>query len=988
MTHDPPNPGSSSTTGGPKPPPTRYATGSEAEVHSDPLPGVAVPPRRSTHESMSVEETAPEAVESSGEDEEELEKDPRQGMILAGWRMDVLLDHGPQSNLYAASNQDAERAMVKVLHAELRNDEGIRKRIFREAILARKLSLPGVVKILFNDVTHGGEPFIVCERVVGRSAARLVELAEGPFEENAALSFAVALIDVLDACHQRGVVHRTVHPTNVFLTVDGEVKVLDFGSALVDSELESLDLLTLRSDLHGGVAPELIAHEGAYGDARSDVWSVGALLLTLLTGARVTPAAPSAAWNEGQELEAAFTATAIAYQAVPLDPRHVNARVSAEAAAIVNYATAKSPGDRFPSLVAMRDELVTLLRNRGIDAANLPDRQARLAGILRQFYASRDELENEETGAWRSAEILRTLFRLVENVLYSARRHGWDHAETEVRLSHLVDKVIAAAADDAEGIFWINRPYSFEFRGEAFWQPTAPLDRITYNLFDAGFRKMHLLPGITDEEARTFLRWLTLDPEQDLAIEDDMATKYWGHEFTHVHCDLVSAVVLQDADDYEMLDQELQAMRASAIGQLRSTIQSKLSGNHEAVAADAAQESDEATADYVISRGSLLNLSPVVQKGLGEALFNPIPMWRGRIADVLARAIPNALHVGDIEMVLGPYDQLVEHAFGDEGHFADALEVFGSLAERFDDPRVLARLALPFSQEGRLEKLMRILVPKGQRILYGQELPFLADRVGRLLQHVDGEHMSVVIEAISHSHDRTMLSILLDYVSRNASGHQNMIGELLATAHPLLGSNLIAILTEHLRADSVAALEHAFQSPHPKLRVEAAEVLARYAPRRSYRVLKELIRHDEPNIRQRAVEAIGRNKLMLAAEDLFARLNERGFHQLPVAERKAVMWTVWQIQPDKAEAALCELVTSHGLVANDDLDASRVAAVEVLQDLALSDVALDALATASKKRWWNSTTLRDSATGAHQIVAQRIADIEVTIAQRKSSEDR
>lgn len=906
------------------------------------------------------------------------ERDERVGLILSGWRLDVLLGEGRTARVYAASSQAGQRAAVKVMNRHFRGDERIRRRLFREANNARRAEHPGVTAILDNDVTHAGEPYIVMERLYGRDLNRLRKLVGGPIPEREALAVAIELCDLLSHCHERGIVHRNLAPFNVYVTVDGDVKVFDLGSAFVEQDSAEQTLQSLATDLHGYIAPELLASARAFGDATADVWSAGAILTSILADTDIADSTASAVWHQLDPEEP--PPGAIPYASLPQPLRTLRGDVSPDVAAIVDQAMARDPAARFRSATELRDALVAALEIRDPEAAHSAEaRTERLAAFMRRFYDSREELEKEETGAWRSAEVLRELFRLVENVLYSARRHGWDHAETDVRLQYLVERVLAAVADDPDGIFWVVKPYSFEYRGEAFWQPEPPFDALTYNVFDAGFRKMHLLPGLGEAEALEFLRWLTLDPDDDLAIEDDLATVFWGHEFVHVRCELVSAVVLQDVEDYEQLDRELQEMEADAIRHLRSTITSRLTGRYDDSGAH--PEAPGEQADYVVARSPLLEMDPALLDGLGDAMHHVMPMWRGRLAQIVAAAIPDSLRRGDPSMVFEPYDQFVKDALANNA-YTDALELFGAISERLDDPRILARLARPFTVESRFVKLMRVIVPRNERIVYGPELDFLADRLGRLLQHVPADQTPTVIEALARCHDRTILGLLLDFVELHAGGFQHPLGELLRSVPPLLGSNIIAILTQHLSPDTIDALEYAFESEHPKIRVEAAEVLARYSPRRAHRELRLLIRHEEPQIRQRAVEAIGRNKLTMAAEELLARLDEKDFHDLPIGERRALMWTVCRITEEKGEAALAQLVAGHGIVANEERDASRLAAVEILSELAITEESIEALEAAARKRWWNSKELQAAARQALPIVSARVADLDAELAAR------
>ena len=906
---------------------------------------------------------------------EEPRIDDRLGTILAGWRLDAPIGQGRVAAVYAASNQENARAAVKVMDPDFKGDERVRKRLFREANIARFVDHPAAVPVLLNDVTAGGDPFLVMPRLFGRDLFRLMALFDGKLAPVTAILIALETLDLIEHCHAQDVHHRNLAPFNLYLTVDGEIRVFDFGSAFVRGELGVQSLAAFNSDLHGYIAPELLLSAEAEGDHRTDIFSLGACLFSMLSGLRIADAVGQAVWLDVDAPEA--TAGSVPHEAIPslaVAAPHLPSTLHA----LVDKAVARDPNDRFETAAVLREALVEELGPSGEKLArDQAERRRSLAATLGRFYSSIDEIEREETGAWRSAEILRSLFRLVENVLYASRRHGWDHGETTVRLEFLVENILKSVADDEEGVFWIVRPYSLEYRGEAFWEPESPYDRIVYNIFDAGFRKMHLLPGIDANECREFLRWLTLDPDEDLAVEDDLATMFWQREFQFVRCELVSAVVLQDVEDYERLDEELQEMRADAIDHLRATIASRLAG----VETEETAVPPEEQADYFVSRASLLQMDPELLADLDRSTQSMAPLWRGRLAHILSVALPDARTHGDHDMVVRPYQTLMRISV-EANRLSDALELFGRLAQTADD-ETAEFLAKPLLDHDRFATVMRFLVPANERLVYNDELEFLSSRLPLLLNLAPAVHMPLVVAALGRCHDRVILGMLLDYVERNATGFEDVLGKELESVNPLLASNLIAILTEHFGPATVDALTHAFKNPHSKVRVEAAEVLARYAPRRAFRELRKLIRDDEARIRTRAVEAIGANKLSEGARDLLDRMEERGFHQLPIRERRAVMKTAVAITDDKGELQLAELVKSHGLTADEDLDASRLAAVEILSEVAYSDAAVEALKAAAKKRWWNSKELQEAAKAAETAVTQRIIDLDMELSARR-----
>jgi serine/threonine protein kinase len=157
----------------------------------------------------------------------------------------------------------------------------------REGSVANKIQHAGVVRVLDDDDDEVEQTvFLVMELLHGESLeqrwARLgsrMPLAE-------ALTHADAILDVLAAAHAAGIVHRDVKPENVFVTNDGVLKVLDFGIArLLDGSGA-----TRSGEVFG--TPAFMPPEQASGrvreiDPRSDLWSVGAVLFTLLSGVHV-----------------------------------------------------------------------------------------------------------------------------------------------------------------------------------------------------------------------------------------------------------------------------------------------------------------------------------------------------------------------------------------------------------------------------------------------------------------------------------------------------------------------------------------------------------------------------------------------------------------------------------------------------------------------------------------------------------------------------
>jgi serine/threonine protein kinase len=159
-----------------------------------------------------------------------------------------------------------------------------RERFFREAEAAGRLSHPGIVTIF--DVGEEPEthaPYIVMEFVAGQSLDKvLLARNDNKLPPEIALQVALELAEALDCAHGQGVVHRDLKPANILVTGDGHVKIADFGVAKLNLANHTLGGRVLGTPAY--MSPEQLGGEAV--DGRSDLFSLGVVLYTVLTGYR------------------------------------------------------------------------------------------------------------------------------------------------------------------------------------------------------------------------------------------------------------------------------------------------------------------------------------------------------------------------------------------------------------------------------------------------------------------------------------------------------------------------------------------------------------------------------------------------------------------------------------------------------------------------------------------------------------------------------
>jgi Tol biopolymer transport system component/tRNA A-37 threonylcarbamoyl transferase component Bud32 len=220
------------------------------------------------------------------------------GKSLGPYEIVSQIGAGGMGEVYKARDTRLDRTVaIKVLPPERIRDPQARERFDREARAISSLNHPRICTL--HDVGHeGGIDFLVMEYVEGKSL-------KGPVPVDEALRLGAQIADALDHAHRHGVVHRDLKPENILVTKSG-VKVLDFGVAKLSREPERAQDATVTQTLtqegtvvgsYHYMSPE--QWEGREADARSDIFSFGALLYETLTGRRAfegkTPASVAGA---------------------------------------------------------------------------------------------------------------------------------------------------------------------------------------------------------------------------------------------------------------------------------------------------------------------------------------------------------------------------------------------------------------------------------------------------------------------------------------------------------------------------------------------------------------------------------------------------------------------------------------------------------------------------------------------------------------------
>jgi tRNA A-37 threonylcarbamoyl transferase component Bud32 len=275
------------------------------------------------------------------------------GSTLGAFVLRGAIGSGGMGEVYEAEDTRLHRRVaLKVIRHDVAADPVRRARLEHEASAVAMLNHPNIVTVHSLD-EHEGVLFITMELIEGATLSAALP-AHG-FTLDRLLPLAIQLADALGAAHSLGIVHRDLKPTNIMITRDGVIKVLDFGLSRLSVDesagKDTTDALTIDGHLVGTapyMSPEQI--DGYVADARSDLFSLGIVMFEMATGQRPFSGATPLA-----------TLTSI-LRDVPPSADEVNPDVPEELARIIDRCLVKDPTRRMQSAIDLRGRLEDLAR--------------------------------------------------------------------------------------------------------------------------------------------------------------------------------------------------------------------------------------------------------------------------------------------------------------------------------------------------------------------------------------------------------------------------------------------------------------------------------------------------------------------------------------------------------------------------------------------------------------------------------------------------
>jgi non-specific serine/threonine protein kinase len=288
------------------------------------------------------------------------------GKTVSHYRIIDKLGGGGMGVVYRATDTRLGREVaLKFLPEEISQDKLAVERFQREARAASGLNHPNICTIYDVDEFEG-QPFIVMELLEGETLKH--HIGGKPMAIEAALQFATQISDALEATHAHGIIHRDIKPANLFLTRRGQAKILDFGLAKLTAQKQRMGETvgaSMGATIAGGMGDHLTTSGSSVGtvaymspeqargeevDARTDLFSLGAVLYEMVTGRE------------------AFTGgtTAVVFDAIlnrpPMPIARLNPALPAGMDQLIGRLMVKDREKRTPTAAKLHSELLLLKR--------------------------------------------------------------------------------------------------------------------------------------------------------------------------------------------------------------------------------------------------------------------------------------------------------------------------------------------------------------------------------------------------------------------------------------------------------------------------------------------------------------------------------------------------------------------------------------------------------------------------------------------------
>lgn len=276
--------------------------------------------------------------------------------VLDGYKINNEFASGGMAKIYDAIQVSLNRPVaIKFLSKSLLSHDEAKSLFERESLIIAQLNHPNIVQIIDKGISEESQPYFVMEKIKGIDLSQMLSQGELPFSKK--MDIAIQLCKGLAYAHKNSVIHRDIKPSNIIIDQHANVKILDFGIAIADTEKRTNEQTAVMGT-EGYVAPE---QEADYGKATvtSDIYSVGILFYDLF-GSLTDSRNKKAAERLGKD-------------------------VSPELRKLIEKCCHDNPAERYQSLTEVRDELLRISQGSHLGKTNIKEVEQENKDLAQNF---------------------------------------------------------------------------------------------------------------------------------------------------------------------------------------------------------------------------------------------------------------------------------------------------------------------------------------------------------------------------------------------------------------------------------------------------------------------------------------------------------------------------------------------------------------------------------------------------------------------------
>ncbi len=591
----------------------------------------------------------------------------------------------------------------------------------------------------------------------------------------------------------------------------------------------------------------------------------------------------------------------------------------------------------------LRTELATLLASvRGgalTEGAKAPKR-----GVAR---SSPEAVLQDEAPAEAHEEITEKLGQICGQLhrgMQAIRQYTWDHPHTESyfeRVYNLLQEFHAVWPTSAR--FELGTT-SFAYDRTVVWRPDRPpFDTVPYQLFVDGLRILQLKPGIDPSELRELAAVLVRDAGGVLVSDDDAVTALWDRRLPHVGYVAVDAYLDSDDPDFE---KDLEALEKE-IGDLC---------NFDDVDGMSARlDAQREDADQAVALALPKDVRELLSSGVAMTEDEWLEAYAGLFPEVLAESE----EVGDENVLLDGLDAFAKDVVSaNQSAVAftvldllsrSVLETFGPDKEREFESQACGAM-FPASRLSQVVEDFTRLPPDAETLrLFSVVLAALPDD-----RFFDGAQ-----EFFWNTAEATQI-VLLEYMVRFASGREAAFEPVLSRGSPTLAMAALRGLSSLGTDEARGVLVKAFDNAHLEVKVSAIGFLPDAAAETVRAEVTRLLEDPSSEVRLSTLNVLSHLGSTAVGPVLVRRIQNVDLTTLSAQERKILLETLVKLSPRRGSEIAIEILDATQMIPTQGPEETRAIAAEVLASVD-SEAVEQALERAARKKWSNSTPVRDAA---------------------------